>query len=77
MLEYTSYENRTPSEQYKDLIRDILDKGVWSESPMVDSEGNEIRTIDYMGAVVRFDILKDGVPFITERYFRFLEVCSW
>ena len=67
MLEYTSYENRTPSEQYKDLIRDILDKGVWSESPMVDSEGNEIRTIDYMGAVVRFDILKDGVPFITER----------
>lgn len=67
MLEYTSYENRTPSEQYKDLIRDILDKGVWSESPMVDSEGKEIRTIDYMGAVVRFDILKDGVPFITER----------
>ncbi len=65
---YTPYEERTPDEQYKNLIREILEKGTWGPSPMVDKNGKEVRTIDYMGATpLRFHLLKNGVPFITER----------
>lgn len=68
MQEYNSYENRTPSEQYKNLIREILDKGTLSPSPMVDKDNNEINTIDLMGAsTIRFNILENGAPIITER----------
>lgn len=67
MNKYVEYEKRKPNDQYKKLIQDILDNGIWSPSRMVDENGNEIRTIDKMGAIVRFNILKDGVPFITER----------
>ena len=68
MKNYTSYENRTPDEQYKNLIREILEKGTLGPSPMVDKDGNEINTIDYMGATpIRFNILENGAPFITER----------
>lgn len=69
--EYRPYEERTPDEQYKNLIRAVLDKGVWGPSPMVDENGKEIRTIDLLGApVMRFDLLKNGVPFLTERSLR-------
>ena len=65
---YTPYMDRTPDEQYKNLIREVLEKGIWSPSPMVDKDGNEIRTIDYMGATpLRFNVLENGFPFITER----------
>ncbi len=68
MKEYTKYEERTPSEQYKNLIREVMRKGIKGPSPMVDKDGNEINTIDYMGATpIRFNILENGVPFITER----------
>ena len=67
MNEYKEYDKRTISDQYKDLIRTILEKGTWGPSPMVDENGNEIRTITYMGAINRFNILEDGVPFVTER----------
>jgi len=68
MQEYNSYENRTPSEQYKNLIREILDKGTLSPSPMVDKDNKEINTIDYMGATpIRFNVLENGAPIITER----------
>ncbi len=66
--EYVPYIERTPDGQYKNLIREILEKGTWSPSPMVDKDGNEIRTIDLMGAnPIRFNLLENGVPFITER----------
>lgn len=65
---YTPYNERTPGQQYKNVIREVLENGTWGPSPMVDENGNEIRTIDYMGATpLRFNILRDGVPFITER----------
>ena len=65
---YTPYMDLTPDEQYKNLIREVLEKGIWSPSPMVDKDGNEIRTIDYMGATpLRFNVLENGFPFITER----------
>ena len=67
MIEYREYSKRKPSDQYKNLIRDILDNGQIGSSPMVDANGNEVRTIDRMGAIVRFNILEDGVPFVTER----------
>lgn len=68
MMEYTPYNERTPDMQYKNLIREILEKGIIGPSPMVDKNGKEIRTIDLMGAsTIRFNILKNGVPFITER----------
>ena len=65
--EYNPYENRTADEQYKEMIRTILEKGYETESPMVDKGGNEINTIDYMGWTSRFNILKNGAPIITER----------
>ena len=69
--EYRAYEERTPDEQYKGLIRAVLDQGTWGPSPMVDENGQEIRTIDLLGApVMRFDLLKNGVPFLTERSLR-------
>ena len=67
MKDYVKYENRKPNEEYKRLIRDILENGIWSPSPMVDKDGKEIRTIDRMGAMIRFNVLEDGVPFVTER----------
>lgn len=67
-MHYQPYENRTPDEQYKNLIRAVLKDGVKTPSPMVDAAGQEVNTIDLMGApVMRFDILKNGVPFLTER----------
>lgn len=65
---YRPYTERTPDEQYKNLIRAILDQGMWSRSPMVDEKGEEVRTVDLLGApVLRFNVLENGVPFLTER----------
>lgn len=65
---YKPYEERTPMEDYKNLIKTVLNNGIWGPSPMVDKDGKEIRTIDLMGAqTMRFNILENGVPFITER----------
>lgn len=65
---YRPYEERTPDDQYKNLIRAILRDGIRTPSPMVDAEGKPVETIDLLGApVLRFNILENGVPFITER----------
>lgn len=70
--EYRPVAERTPDEQYKNLIRAILKDGVRSPSPMVDENGKEVNTIDLLGApVIRFDLLKNGVPFLTEREIKF------
>lgn len=69
---YRPYSERTPDDQYKNLIRAILKDGIKSPSPMVDENGQEVNTIDLLGApVMRFDILKNGVPIITEREIKF------
>ena len=65
--EYRPYEERSADNQYKDLIRTIMDKGIRTPSRMVDKDGNEIHTIDYMGWISRFNILANGAPIITER----------
>ncbi len=70
--EYRPYEERTPDEQYKNLIRAILKDGIKSPSPMVDKNGKEVNSIDLLGApVLRFDLLKNGVPVMTEREISF------
>lgn len=70
--EYRPVAERTPDEQYKNLIRTILKDGVKGPSPMVDENGKEVNTIDLLGApVIRFDLLKNGVPFLTEREIKF------
>lgn len=70
--EYRPYDERTPDEQYKNLIRAILKDGVKSPSPMVDADGNEVAAVDLLGApVIRFDLLKNGVPVLTEREIKF------
>lgn len=66
--EYTPAAERQADEQYKNLIRAVLEHGVKGPSPMVDDKGNEINSIDLLGApVMRFNILRDGAPIITER----------
>lgn len=65
--EYNPYENRTADNQYKEMIQTILKNGYKTTSPMVDKDGNEINTIDYMGWTSRFNILENGAPIITER----------
>lgn len=68
MQEYKPYNERIVQEQYKNLIREILEKGTWGPSRMVDKNGNEIRTCSLMGATpIRFNILENGAPIITER----------
>lgn len=70
--EYRPYSERTPDEQYKNLIRAVLKDGIKSPSPMVDENGKEVAAIDLMGApVMRFDLLKNGVPVLTEREIKF------
>ncbi len=66
---YKPYSERTPDNSYKNLIKEVLGKGTWSLSPMVDPKsGKEVRTIDYLGPnPVRFNILQNGAPVITER----------
>lgn len=65
---YSEYETRKVDEQYKKLIREILEKGIKGPSPMVDKDGKEIDTIDLLGpSPIRFNILENGAPFITER----------
>lgn len=65
---YRPYEERTPDEQYKNLIRAVMKDGIRGPSPMVDENGKEVATIDLLGApVMRFNILENGVPFLTER----------
>lgn len=65
--EYKPYEERSADNQYKDMIRTILEKGIRTPSRMVDKDGKEIDTISYNGIINRFNILENGAPIITER----------
>lgn len=63
------YAERTPDEQYKNLLKTILDKGIRSKSQAGTSAENPDGTdcITLLGAnPMRFD-LSNGFPMITER----------
>lgn len=66
--EYRPYEERTALEQYKALLKDIMENGQDNPCAMVDSNtGEPLYTRERLGVLTRFDILKDGAPIITER----------
>src|SRR5690606_18749672 len=54
--------------QYLDLVRTILDTGTWQENR------NGIRTISIPGAMMRFDLQKDGFPAVTTKRLAFKSV---
>ena len=58
---YTPYPDRTPDEQYKNLLREILAKGTRVES----RQGTDALTL--MGATPMHFKLQNGFPMITER----------
>jgi thymidylate synthase len=63
------YTERTPDEQYKNLLRDILENGIRSKSQAGTSNDNPEGTdcVTLFGAKpMRFD-LSNGFPMITER----------
>ena len=54
--------------QYLDLVRTVLDSGTWQENR------TGIRTISIPGAMLRFDLQKDGFPAITSKRLAFKSV---
>ncbi|MBC7415961.1 MAG: thymidylate synthase [Herminiimonas sp.] len=54
--------------QYLDLITDILDHGSWQENR------TGVRTISIPGAMLRFDLQKDGFPAVTTKKLAFKSV---
>lgn len=54
--------------QYLELVRTILDNGTWQENR------TGIRTISIPGAMLRFDLQKDGFPAITTKKLAFKSV---
>jgi len=57
---YKPYKNRTPDEQYKNILKKILSEGEWSET----RQGPRAKTL--IGVQMHFD-LSNGFPVITER----------
>lgn len=71
-LNYKPVAERTVDEQYKRLIREVMEKGIRGPGVMVGTDGKEVDTIDLMGPTpARFNILENGVPLITEREIKF------
>lgn len=54
--------------QYLDLVRTVLDTGTWQDNR------TGIRTISIPGAMLRFDLQKDGFPAVTTKRLAFKSV---
>lgn len=66
--EYKRYEERTALNQYKNLLVDIMENGYNNQSAMVDKDtGDSLFTREVLGRIIRFDVLENGAPIITER----------
>ena len=67
-LNYKRYEERKALEQYKKLLKDIIDNGIDNPCAMQDNiTGEPLTTKERLGVISRFNILEEGVPIITER----------
>ncbi|KQX01751.1 thymidylate synthase [Massilia sp. Root418] len=55
-------------QQYLDLIRTVLETGSWQDNR------TGIRTLSVPGAMMRFDLLKDGFPAVTTKKLAFKSV---
>lgn len=60
-FDFLPYEERKPNTQYADILRRIYEQGAWSKS----RQGPDTKTL--VGVQMRYDLLSDGVPLITER----------
>ena len=67
-LNYKRYEERQALMQYKKLLQDVIENGIDNPCAMVDNvTGEPLTTRERLGVISRFNILEEGVPFITER----------
>lgn len=65
---YKRYEERKALEQYKTLLKDIIENGIDNPCAMVDNVTKEpLFTRERLGVISRFNILEEGAPIITER----------
>jgi thymidylate synthase len=55
-------------QQYQDLIKTVLETGSWQDNR------TGIRTLSVPGAMMRFDLLKDGFPAVTTKKLAFKSV---
>jgi thymidylate synthase len=66
--EYKPFEQRKALYQYRDLLKEIMTHGEDCPSPMVDGNtGEPLFTREIIGVVMKYDILENGAPVITER----------
>lgn len=66
--DYRPYEERQALYQYQSLLKEIMKDGENNISPMVDGKtGESLYTREIHGVQIKYDILKDGAPIITER----------
>ena len=65
---YRPYEQREVLYQYRNLLKDIMIHGEDNPSPMVDGNtGEPLFTREIIGVTIKYNILEDGAPVITER----------
>ena len=65
---YKRYEEREALYQYRQILEEIITKGEDNPSPMVDpATGEKLFTREIHGIMMKYDILNDGAPIITER----------
>ena len=67
MLNYLPYSQRTPNENYKNVLRDILANGLRTPTPQVNAQGEPIEALTLMGATPMRFRLENGFPMLTER----------
>lgn len=66
--EYRPYEEREALYQYREILREIIEEGEDNPSPMIDpATGEQLSTREIHGIQMKYDILKNGAPIITER----------
>ena len=65
---YKRFEERKALYQYRQILEEIITKGEDNPSPMVDpNTGEELYTREIHGIQMKYNILEDGAPIITER----------
>jgi len=64
-LNYRPFEDRSVNTQYRDVLQTIVDNGEWSPT----RQGPRTKTV--IGLQMRFNLLLDGFPLITERKISF------
>ena len=65
---YRKFEEREALYQYRAILEEIITKGEDNLSPMIDpATGEQLSTREIHGIQMKYDILENGAPIITER----------